>query len=66
MIYSVLQQDYFYENFKFKTIDKGGVKLTVLDLGNGEGEIFNVISSNPRDYLRNEYAPGKKIKLEGV
>lgn len=61
MIYSVLHSD-FYEDINFKTVDIDGIKLTVIDRGNGTGEIFNVISSDPKDYLNRKYTPGNIIK----
>ena len=63
MIYSVLTQDFSYENIKLRSIRRGSVILNVIDNGNGEGEIFNIYSPHLKDYLNPRYNPGTKIKI---
>ncbi len=66
MIYSVLDQDFLSDDINTVTINKNGVLINVIDKGNGEGEIYNIISTNPRDYLNPVYAPGRRISLSDL
>lgn len=47
-------------------IDYNGVKMEVKVNSLNSGEIIRVISSNPNDYLNDQYQPGTKIEFAPV
>jgi hypothetical protein len=48
---------------KQKWIEVGGRLVKVYDLQNGQYEIQQLLSTNPNDYLNQQFLPGTKWKI---
>ncbi len=69
ILYSIVPPELVFQNFEQencqRVIDRNGILLLVTDEGTGWGKILRIISTNPADFLNEQYQPGKKIFLGG-
>ncbi|MBD8068243.1 YlzJ-like family protein [Bacillus sp. PS06] len=66
ILYSIMPQEYIYppderEFQKQRVIEMNGVPILVNELNPGEHYIVQVMSSNPQDYLNEQFTPGSRI-----
>ncbi|WP_194841270.1 YlzJ-like family protein [Salinibacillus xinjiangensis] len=54
-------EDDEYNNYKWVTINNRVMK--VQDMKDGTYEVLQTISTDPNDYLDEQYSPGAKIRL---
>lgn len=48
----------------YKEVDLFGIKLIIEPLDLTHGKIVRLISTNPRDYLKSEFYPGRIIEFK--
>lgn len=47
----------------YRELDIGGAKLLVEPMGMDSCRVVRLISTNPADYLRNEFQPGAELRF---
>lgn len=67
-IYLPLPLEAVYEGWENKTpqykeLDVGGAKLLVEPMGMDRCRVVRLISTNPADYLKNEFQPGAEFQF---
>lgn len=60
-----LEAVYGWENKtpQYQELEMGGAKLLVEPMGMDKCRVVRLISTNPADYLRNEFQPGAEISF---
>lgn len=60
-----LEALYGWENKtpQYQELDMGGAKLLVEPMGMDRCRVVRLISTNPADYLKNEFQPGAEISF---
>ncbi|MGM0471906.1 MAG: YlzJ-like family protein [Bacillota bacterium] len=67
MYYTIIPQEDIFteeqEQEELVELNVAGVKMLINQTAIDTGEIVQIISSNPQDYLNQDYQPGTKIKF---
>ena len=72
ILYSVIDPDFVFEGWddyepEYKEIKlSDSVNMIVEDINKEEVKIVKLISSDPQDYLNDEYSPGSIIKKSNI
>lgn len=68
ILYTIMPQELIYktpdsEFEKQKVVDVNGVSMIVAENSLKEYQIVRVLSTNPNDFLKEQFTPGSKIHL---
>ncbi|MED1784744.1 YlzJ-like family protein [Brevibacillus fortis] len=70
ILYSIIPMETVFENMEqvekqeLKEISLGHATMLIEQTGPFEGKIVRLISPNPQDYLKEQFAPGQKIQFQ--
>lgn len=51
------------QDLKYQELEVGGAKLLVEQFGVDKCRVVRLISTNPADYLKNEFQPGTELRF---
>lgn len=68
ILYTMMPQELIYQTpdsefGKQKIVDVNGVSMIVAENSPKEYQVVRVLSTNPNDFLNEQYTPGAKINL---
>lgn len=69
ILYTPMQLELVFEGLEemkhpaAREIDIDGSRVMVEDIGQGKGRVIRLISTNPRDFLKSELAPGSILNI---
>lgn len=67
ILYTTLPEELIFAELEnkrqFREVEIGGVKLLVESTSDGGGQIVQVLSTNPGDFLNPDFQPGQPVKF---
>ena len=68
ILYTIMPEDLIFPTAsddyqKQKMVELNGVSMLVNEVNPGEHYVVRVLSSNPQDFLNDQYTPGQRITL---